>query len=97
MGKHSRPGPPNQPSRAVPPLDERDPLAVYHRRRRAPMEVHRKHQPLHGGGGHVRPGEPRVLLEWNGFTYEVAGTACDLAAAQRWANQAAPEARADNR
>ncbi|MFD7506462.1 DUF6087 family protein [Streptomyces sp. NPDC059850] len=58
MGKHSRPGPPNQPSRAVP-----------------------------RAGGHLRPDEPRVLEEWNGFSYEPAGTAPSLAEAQRWVNE----------
>ncbi|MFD9904042.1 DUF6087 family protein [Streptomyces sp. NPDC059063] len=97
MGKHSRPGPPNQPSRALPRIDEAEPLAAYHRRRRPPMDIWRKHRPLHGGGGsHVRPDEPRALLAWTGFAYEVAGTAPDLAAAQRWVNEAAPAAEAAN-
>ncbi len=94
MGKHSRPGPPNQPSRAVPHIDADEPLAAYHKRRRPPMDVWRKHQPLHGGGGHVRPDEPRALLSWTGFGYETAGTAPDLPTAQRWANEAAPDIEA---
>ncbi|WP_327425796.1 hypothetical protein [Streptomyces sp. NBC_01236] len=64
MGKHSRPGPPNQPSRAISRVDNGDPLAAYNRRRRAPMDVYRRHRPLHGGGGHLRPDEPRALEEW---------------------------------
>ncbi|MEV6593971.1 hypothetical protein [Streptomyces acidicola] len=69
MGKHSRPGPPNQPSRAVPRVDADDPLAAYEKRRRPPLDVWRRHRPLHGGGGHFRPDEPRALEEWNGFSY----------------------------
>ncbi|WP_062204853.1 DUF6087 family protein [Streptomyces sp. NBRC 109706] len=86
MGKHRRPGPPNQPSRAVPRVDEADPLAAYRRRRRPPMDVHRRHRPVNGGAGHVRPGEARVLEEWDGFAYQVVGTAADLAAAREWVN-----------
>ncbi|MFF4716548.1 DUF6087 family protein [Streptomyces eurythermus] len=93
MGKHSRPGPPNQPSRAVPRVDAGNPLAAYEKRRRAPMEVWRRHRPLHGGASHLRPDEPRALEEWDGFAYVPAGTAGNLAAARAWANQAAcPEA-----
>jgi hypothetical protein len=88
MGRHSRPGPPNQPSRAVPRADDGDPLAVYHKRRRPPLDVWRRHRPLHGGGGHLRPDEARVLEEWNGFVYVPVGTAPDLATAQAWANGA---------
>ncbi|WP_183068961.1 DUF6087 family protein [Streptomyces sp. gCLA4] len=87
MGKHSRPGPPNQPSRAVPRLDASDPLAAYDKRRRAPMDVYRRHRPAGGGAGHVRPDEPRVLEEWDGFTYAPAGTAPNLAAAKKWVNE----------
>ncbi|MFJ9590552.1 DUF6087 family protein [Streptomyces acidicola] len=86
MGKHRRPGPPNQPSRAVPRLDADDPLAPYDKRRRPPLDVYRRHRPLQGGAGHLRPDEPRALEEWNGFSYEPAGTAPDLAAARKWAN-----------
>ncbi|MFF7725266.1 DUF6087 family protein [Streptomyces sp. NPDC008001] len=84
MGKHSRPGPPNQPSRAVPRLDADDRLAAYDKRRLPPLDVYRRHRPLHGGAGHLRPGEPRVLEEWNGFSYEPVGTAANLAAARQW-------------
>lgn len=84
MGKHSRPGPPNQPSRAVPRVDTDDPLAAYNKRRRPPMNIYRRHRPVHGGAGHLRPDEPRVLEEWDDFTYQVAGTAPNLAVAQRW-------------
>jgi hypothetical protein len=87
MGKHSRPGPPNQPSRAVPRVDGDDLLAAYNKRRRPPMDVYRKHRPLHGGGSHVQPDEARALLAWNGFTYEPAGTAPNLAAGQKWVNE----------
>ncbi|MFI1707741.1 DUF6087 family protein [Streptomyces griseoruber] len=90
VGKHSRPGPPNQPSRAVPRIDDGDPLAAYNRRRRAPMDVYRRHRPLHGGGGHLRPDEPRALEEWDGFAYVPAGTADNLAAAQAWSNGSDP-------
>ncbi|MGX5186201.1 DUF6087 family protein [Streptomyces avermitilis] len=46
---------------------------------------------LHGGAGHLRPDEPRALEEWDGFTFIPAGTAPDLAAAQRWVNELAPD------
>ncbi|MFF3321515.1 DUF6087 family protein [Streptomyces sp. NPDC002889] len=44
----------------------------------------------HGGSGHLRPDEPRVLEEWNGFSHEPAGTAPDLATAQKWINALVP-------
>ncbi|MER7999593.1 DUF6087 family protein [Streptomyces sp. NPDC095613] len=84
MGKHSRPGPPNQPSRAVPRVDADDPLAAYNKRRRPPMDIYRRHRPVHGGAGHLRPDEPRVLEEWDDFAYQVVGTAPNLAVAQMW-------------
>ncbi|MFF9703940.1 DUF6087 family protein [Streptomyces griseofuscus] len=31
--------------------------------------------------------EPRALEEWNGFSYEFAGTAANLAEAQKWVNE----------
>ncbi|MEV2228877.1 hypothetical protein AB0H69_09920 [Streptomyces phaeochromogenes] len=64
MGKHSRPGPPNQPSRAIPRAVADDPLAPYNKRRRPPMDQYRRHRPVSGGGGRLRSGEPRVLEEW---------------------------------
>ncbi|MGW2272595.1 DUF6087 family protein [Streptomyces yangpuensis] len=94
MGKHRRPGPPNQPSRAVPRVNADDPLAAYKRRRLPPLDIWRKHRPLHGGGSHVRPDAPRALFAWNGFAYEMAGTAPDLAAAQKWVHEAAPDTEA---
>ncbi|MFG2620678.1 DUF6087 family protein [Streptomyces sp. NPDC048507] len=87
MGKHRRPGPPNQPSRAVPPIDANDPLSSYNKRRRAPMDVYRRHRPVGGGAGHLRPEEPRVLEEWDGFAYALVGTAPDLAAAKQWVSE----------
>jgi hypothetical protein len=87
MGKHSRPGPPNQPSRAIPPVNADDPLAAYEKRRRPPLEVWRRQRPLHSGGGHLQPDAPRALEQWNGFSYEPAGTAANLAEAQRWVNE----------
>ncbi|MFF3159252.1 DUF6087 family protein [Streptomyces sp. NPDC057910] len=87
MGKHRRPGPPNQPSRAVPRLTPGDPLAAYNKRRRPPMDIYRRHRPVQGGGGHLRPDEPRVLEEWTGFAYGVIGTAPTLAEAQKWVNE----------
>ncbi|GAB2967453.1 hypothetical protein GCM10023080_032590 [Streptomyces pseudoechinosporeus] len=89
MGKHRRPGPPNQPSRAVPRADADDPLAAYNKRRRPPMDIYRRHRPVHGGAGHLRPDEPRILEEWNGFAYEPAGTAPTLTEAQKWVNELA--------
>ncbi|MFJ8013733.1 DUF6087 family protein [Streptomyces sp. NPDC096339] len=91
MAKHRRPGPPNQPSRAAPRIDKSDPLAAYDERRRAPMDVARRHRPANGGAGHVRPDEPRVLEEWDGFAYVVVATAPNLAAAKAWlANPQSP-------
>ncbi|MFD5425477.1 DUF6087 family protein [Streptomyces sp. NPDC127084] len=87
MGKHSRPGPPNQPSRAVPRVSPDDLLAGYEKRRRPPLDQHRLHRPFHGGGGHLHPDQPRALEEWNGFSYEPASTALNLAEARRWANE----------
>lgn len=87
MGKHRRPGPPNQPSRAVPRVDADDPLTAYNKRRRPPMDLYGRHRPVHGGAGHLRPDEPRVLEEWTGFAYEVVGAAPRLTAAQKWVNE----------
>ncbi|MFF3675882.1 DUF6087 family protein [Streptomyces sp. NPDC002120] len=87
MAKHRRPGPPNQPSHAVPRVDARDPLAAYNKRRLAPMDIYRRHRPVHGGAGHLRPKEPRVLEQWDGFAYQVIGTAPSLTAAQEWVNE----------
>ncbi|WFB08769.1 DUF6087 family protein [Streptomyces sp. LX-29] len=87
MGKHRRPGPPNQPSRAVPRVNADDPLAAYDKRRRPPLDIYRRHRPAHGGAGHLRPDEPRVLEEWDAFTYQVVGTAPSLAVAQEWVNE----------
>ncbi|WP_241562011.1 DUF6087 family protein [Streptomyces hoynatensis] len=68
-------------------MDADDPLAAYNKRRRPPMDTYRRHRPVHGGAGHLRPDEPRVLEEWNDFAYEVVGTAPDLAAAQEWVSE----------
>ncbi|MEU2599069.1 DUF6087 family protein [Streptomyces hirsutus] len=87
MGKHHRPGPPNQPSRAVPHIDANAPLAAFDKRRRPPMDQYRRHRPVHDGAGHRRPDEPRALEEWDGFTYQVVGAADDLTAAQQWVNE----------
>ncbi|MEW1719298.1 DUF6087 family protein [Streptomyces sp. NPDC093109] len=84
MARHRRPGPPNQPSRAVPRIDAADPLAAYEKRRRAPLEGSRRHRPMLGGGRHLTPDAVRVLEEWNGFAYEAVGTAPDLRSAQKW-------------
>ncbi|WP_269146208.1 DUF6087 family protein [Streptomyces endocoffeicus] len=90
MGKHRRPGPPNQPSRVTAQVDTHDPLAAYFKRRRAPMDQYRRHRPLHGGGGHLHPSEARVLEEWTDFACEPVGTAPDLAAAQAWVHAQHP-------
>ncbi|MDT3728378.1 DUF6087 family protein [Streptomyces sp. DSM 41972] len=97
MGKHRRPGPPNQPSRAVPRVNADNPLAAYDKRRQPPMDVHRRHRPVHGGASHLRPDEPRVLEQWDGFTYVPAGTAPDLATAQAWVNGPRPDTGPDGR
>ncbi|WP_331747691.1 DUF6087 family protein (plasmid) [Streptomyces sp. NBC_00984] len=64
-------------------MDANDPLAAYNKRRRPPMGIYRRHRPEHRGG-HLRPDEPRVLEEWDDFTYQVVGTAPNLAKAQNW-------------
>ncbi|MCN9243293.1 DUF6087 family protein [Streptomyces sp. RY43-2] len=87
MGKHSRPGPPNQPSRAISRADPDNPLAPYAKRRRPPLDIHRRHRPLHGGGGHLRPDDPRALEEWSGLSYEPAGMARNLVEAQWWVDE----------
>lgn len=84
MGKHRRPGPPNQPSRATAHVDPADPFAPYEKRRRPPLDQYRRDRPLHGGASHLWPDEPRALEEWDGFSYAPAGTAPDRAAAQAW-------------
>ncbi|SCE15822.1 MULTISPECIES: DUF6087 family protein [unclassified Streptomyces] len=48
------------------------------------MDIYRRHRPVHGGASHLRPDEPRILEEWDDFTYQVAGTAPNLAEAQNW-------------
>ncbi|MFD7874151.1 DUF6087 family protein [Streptomyces sp. NPDC059766] len=50
------------------------------------MDQYRRHRPLHGGAGHLRPEKPRTLEQWNGFAYVPAATAPDLAAATAWAH-----------
>ncbi|MGD9482921.1 DUF6087 family protein [Streptomyces sp. TRM70308] len=92
MGKHSRPQPSDEPPAADPGNEAADdeaadPLAAYHQRRRPPQGARRRHHPLHGGGWHVLPHAPRALEEWNGFWYEPAGSAPDLAHAQRWVSE----------
>ncbi|MCX4662520.1 hypothetical protein [Streptomyces uncialis] len=67
MVRHSRPKPSNQPSRAVPRVDADNPCAAYDEWRRPPMNIYRRHRPVHGGAGHPRPDESRVLEEWSGF------------------------------
>jgi hypothetical protein len=56
VGRHAPPGPPDQPSRAAPSIDPDDPLAPYHRRRCAPMDVYRRHRPVGGGATHRAAG-----------------------------------------
>ncbi|WP_330334364.1 DUF6087 family protein [Streptomyces sp. NBC_00536] len=87
MGRHRRPGPPVGPAPTVatwPEADPSSPLAAYERRRTPPMGVVRRHRPASGGGSHVRPDEPRVLEEWDGFRYAPLGTAPNLATARAW-------------
>lgn len=103
MGKHRRPGPTDQPSRAIPRPRTDDSTAdggleemaaTYERRRRPPLDLTRRHLPLHGHGAHVQPDQPRLLQEWDGFAFTPAGTADNLAAAQQWVN--APHATEDH-
>ncbi|UCM88217.1 DUF6087 family protein [Streptomyces marincola] len=68
-------------------MDAADPLSAYDKRRRPPMDTYRRHRPIHGGAGHLRPDEPRVLEEWNAFAYRITGTTPDLATAQAWTNE----------
>ncbi|WP_079022968.1 DUF6087 family protein [Streptomyces odonnellii] len=92
MGKHRRPGPPNQPPRAVPAVDPGDPVAAYEKRRRAPLDGPRRHRPVRGGARHLDPHAPRILEEWTGFAYAPVGTALGLAAAQAWVDEFDPGA-----
>ncbi|MDH6630043.1 hypothetical protein M2271_007893 [Streptomyces sp. LBL] len=87
MAKHRRPGPPNQPSRVVAGIDVENPLAAYNKRRRPPMDEYRRHRIMLDRACHLRPDEPRVLEEWDGFNYQVVGTAPGLAAANKWVNE----------
>jgi hypothetical protein len=94
MGKHSRTGPPppgEGPRRAA-RLDPDDPDALdpYLKRRRPPLDGPRIHRALHGGASHLHPEQPRALLAWDGFAYQPAGTAPDLAAARAWVAELAP-------
>lgn len=82
MGKHSR------RERAGEGTGVPDgPLAEYELRRRPPNGQVRRHRPLHGGASHVNPKAPRILEIWDGFVYQPAGTAEDLATAQHWVTQ----------
>ncbi|WP_399139476.1 hypothetical protein Q3A86_18920 [Streptomyces sp. NBUA17] len=51
------------------------------------MDIYRRHRPVHGGAGHVRPEEPLVLEEWDDFVHQVVGIAPHLAAAREWVNE----------
>ena len=92
MGRHSRigPRPPGEEPRRPERVDPNDPnvLAPFNRRREPPIEGPRIHRAIHGGASHVLPAEPRMLLEWDGYAYQPAGTAPDLATAQAWAWEA---------
>ncbi|MFE9630894.1 DUF6087 family protein [Streptomyces sp. NPDC006463] len=82
--------PPSRTTRpTLPRIDAADPLARYDKRRRPPRDIYRRHRPVHGGANHLRPDEPRVLEQWDGFTYEVIGTTPDLVAAREWVNEIA--------
>ncbi|GFH73221.1 DUF6087 family protein [Streptomyces diastaticus] len=81
MGKHRRPEP------AVPRRAARE--------RRRPARRVQQATPTADGHlppsptdarrrSHLRPDEPRILEEWDDFTYQVAGTAPNLAEAQNW-------------
>ncbi|WP_254047187.1 DUF6087 family protein [Streptomyces aureus] len=73
-------------------MNAEDPLDTYDKRRRPPPDDCHRHRPFPGCGGHLRPDEPRVLEQRDGFTYVPAGTAPDLATAQACANEAGPDA-----
>lgn len=92
MGRHARTGPrqPGDEPRRPERVDPNDPnvLAPFNRRRQPPIEGPRIHRAVHGGASHVLPAEPRLLFEWDGYSYQPAGTATDLASAQKWAWEA---------
>ncbi|MER5773630.1 DUF6087 family protein [Streptomyces sp. NPDC002039] len=75
VGRHRRP----EPAPAV-----GGPLAEFEERRRPPAGVARRHRPVGGGASHLRPDEPRLLQEWDGYVYAPAGTAPNLGAARAW-------------
>ncbi|MFI8105176.1 hypothetical protein [Streptomyces sp. NPDC086023] len=56
-GKHRRTG------RRLPHVDAADLPAAYNKRRRPPMGIYRRHQPVHGGSRHLRPDELGGLPE----------------------------------
>ncbi|MFH8411089.1 DUF6087 family protein [Streptomyces sp. NPDC018019] len=87
MGKHRRPGPPNQPPKTTPAAEREGVTYTYDRRRQPPPEGPRRHRPVHDHGGHLYPDEPRVLEEWTGFQYVIVGTTADLAAAAQWVQE----------
>lgn len=59
------------------------------------MDEMRRHRPLHGGGCHLKPDEPRALFEWDGFICIPVGTAPDLATGTAWANEPPPSDDSD--
>lgn len=83
MGKHRRPGPPNQPSRAVPRVDANDPLASYNERRRAPMDVYRA--PGRWGVERATFGRTSRVSWRSGMASPTH--APDLAAAKQWISE----------
>ncbi|MFJ9339165.1 DUF6087 family protein [Streptomyces sp. NPDC101733] len=80
MGRHRRT---DSESGAWPKPDS-GPLAAFEERRRPPAGIVRRHRPAGGGASHLRPEEPRLLQQWDGFVYVPVGTAPDLDAARAW-------------
>lgn len=90
MGKHRRPGPLDQPSRAVPRPDRSDPFLLYQQRRREPADGPRRHHSLQAGSP-FGTYDPHILEEWDGYRYRPAGIAPDLVVARAWAGELLPD------
>ncbi|WP_412076131.1 DUF6087 family protein [Streptomyces xanthophaeus] len=79
MGRHRRPE-----HQAWPEPDPGSALAAFEERRRPPAGITRRHRPAGGGASHLRPDEPRLLQQWDGYAYAPAGTAPNLDSARVW-------------
>jgi hypothetical protein len=77
VGRHARPYEPPPP--AVDPADQ---LAAFKWRRQAKAGIWRTYHAGDGRGSHVNLTGTQLLVKWDGFKFEPAGTALNRAAAQ---------------